>query len=181
MDATKSAPPKGTKERIRDWLVKFGIEAERIQTPSADEVTEAPPELKRFLENLLVIPYPVKIPGNADDLVLEANVVFDEKWIQIKLLLIPGREIPPKLEKELYRQLLIGNFNLNEVTYSISTDGDIFVEADMPVNTSFENFESEYGSIEFGADYFLTEIIPKLNDKIELKQTYNPVGSNIYI
>ncbi len=172
-----------TKEKIVEWLVQFGIERERIRTPMTEEIETAPEHLREFLQNLLIVPYPLVIPKHSageENLELEANIVFDAKWIQVKLLLLRGSEIPKSVEKSLYRELLLGNFNLNEVTYSLSSEGDVFVEADMPVDTSYVNFESEYGSIEFGADYFLTEIIPKLQETISLA-TYSESGSRMYI
>ncbi|MHA1731419.1 MAG: hypothetical protein ACTSU5_05725 [Promethearchaeota archaeon] len=173
-----------TKERLMDWLVRFGIDRERIHQPSEEDIENAPENLREFLRNLLVIPYPLTLAGGEDggesELELEANIVFDEKWIQIKLLLLRGQEIPKSLEKRLYRELLEGNFDLNEVTYSLSPDGDVFVEADMPVVSTYENFESEYGSVEFGADYFLTEIIPKLQESIKVA-TFADASSRMYI
>ena len=83
------------------------------------------------------------------------------------------RTKPDRLRLQLYQKLLEANFALNEVTFSLSPGGDVFVEADMPIDTDYLNFESEYGSIEFGVEYFLTEIMPDLNE-MNVKNTYNP-------
>ncbi|OLS14811.1 MAG: hypothetical protein RBG13Loki_1570 [Promethearchaeota archaeon CR_4] len=87
-------------------------------------------------------------------------------------MLIRAIEIPKKFLLPLYERLLKGNFDLNEVTFSLSQTGDVFVEADLPIGTDYYNFESEYGSVEFGVDYFLTEIVPTLNE-LSVTDTFN--------
>ncbi len=162
-----------TKPLLRQWLGKFGIPEDRIFEPSTEEIEKAPQDIRPLLENMLIVPY--KYVNKSDDnnaLLFEAKLTILRKWINVKLMIIRNEEIPKKMRLPLYDKLLKANFDLNEVTYSMSQSGDIFVEADLPVNTDYNNFESEYGSVEFGVDFFLTEVVPSLNE-ISVTDTFN--------
>ncbi len=154
------------KSLLRAWLVKFGIPEDRIFEPSADEIQKAPQDIRPLLQNMLIVPYKYATSKAEDGstLMFEAKITILSKWINVKLMIIRNEEVPKKMRLPLYERLLKGNFELNEVTFSLSQTGDVFVEADLPVGTDYYNFESEYGSVEFGVDYFLTEIVPTLNE-----------------
>ncbi len=167
-----------TKGLLRTWLGKFGIPEDRIFEPSADEIEKAPQDIRPLLENMLIVPY--KYVNKSDEgnaLLFEAKLTILRKWINVKLMIIRNEEVPKKMRLPLYDRLLKANFDLNEVTYSMSQSSDVFVEADLPVNTDYTNFESEYGSVEFGVDFFLTEVVPTLND-VSVTDTFN---ENLYI
>ncbi len=162
------------KSLLRLWLGKFGIPEDRIFEPSADEIQKAPQDLRLLLENMLIVPY--KYVNKADEgaeLLFEAKLTILRKWINVKLMIIRNEEVPKKMRLPLYERLLKANFDLNEVTFSLSQSGDVFVEADLPVNTDYTNFESEYGSVEFGVDFFLTEVVPSLTE-VSVTDTFNP-------
>ncbi len=169
-----------SKTILRAWLGKFGIPEDRIFEPSADEIQDAPQEIRPLLENMLIVPYKYVVDKKEQEgssLLFEAKLTILRKWINVKLMIIRKEELPKKMLLPLYERLLKGNFDLNEVTFSLSQSGDVFVEADLPVNTDYTNFESEYGSVEFGVDFFLTEIIPSLNE-VAVTSTFN---ENLYI
>ncbi|MFX0103541.1 MAG: hypothetical protein ACFFCS_28525 [Candidatus Hodarchaeota archaeon] len=162
------------KQKIIEWLVQFGISKNHIITPTEQDISKAPEQIRPILNRTIVVPYTLKATEQGmPDLVLKSQIIFDEKWIQVKLLLLSGKEIPDNLRIVLYEKLLLANFELNEVTYSLSQGKDVYVEADMPVDSTLENFKSEYGSIEFGVDYFLHNIIPGLKSAAKIP-AYNP-------
>ncbi|HMF33744.1 MAG TPA: hypothetical protein VKK79_20130 [Candidatus Lokiarchaeia archaeon] len=164
-----------TKAMLRSWLEKFGIPADRIFEPTAEEIEQAAVDLQPLMRNMLIVPYKYTIQNAEEDtppFVFEAKITFLHKWLNVKLMLIQAESVPDRLRLPLYEKLLQANFDLNEVTFSLSPSQDVFVEADMPVESDYLNFESEYGSIEFGVDYFLTELIPDLNE-VNVKSTFN--------
>ncbi len=165
-----------TKSLLKTWLVKFGIPEDRVFEPTADEIQNASQDIRALLENMLIVPYKYTVNKTEDDgasLLFEAKITILRKWINVKLMIIRHEEIPAKMRLPLYERILKANFDLNEVTFSLSQSGDVFVEADLPVGTDYYNFESEYGSVEFGVDFFLTEVVPTLNE-ISVIDTFNP-------
>ncbi len=165
--------PGISKATLREWLQKFGIPNERIFEMPPEKILQAPPGERAVLENFLIIPYKLMFKGPKGELplVFEVKMMIIKKWINIKLMLMRHEEVPLNLKPTLHEKLLNANFDLNEVTYSVSQQGDVFVEADMPTNTDYTNFQSEYGSIEFGVIHFLKEILPKLTN-VQAKGTY---------
>lgn len=164
-----------TKTLLRQWLIKYGIPDDRIFEPTEDEIEQAGKDLQPLLRNMLIIPYKYTFASAEEPtspLILEAKLTFLHKWLNIKLMLMRAEEVPDRLSRILYQKLLVANFELNEVTFSLSPSGDVFVEADMPIESNYVNFESEYGSIEFGVEYFLTEVIPDLNE-VNVKNTFD--------
>ncbi len=164
-----------TKATLREWLVKFGVPNERIFELPPEKIMQAPEAERVVLSNFLIVPYKMTLKGPQGqvDLVFEVKMMIIKKWINIKLMLMRHEEIPPNLKAILHEKLLVSNFDLNEVTYSVSQQGDVFVEADMPVNTDYVNFQSEYGSIEFGVVHFLKDVLPELAN-VQAKSTYRP-------
>ncbi len=164
-----------TKAQLREYLNKFGIPNERIYELPPEKIAQAPEADRETLRNFLIVPYKLTFKGPQGELALvfEVKLMIIKKWINIKLMLMRHEELPPNLKAVLHERLLISNFELNEVTYSCSPQGDVFVEADMPVNTDFTNFQSEYGSIEFGVVHFLKDVLPTLAN-VQAKSTYRP-------
>ncbi|MHA1822115.1 MAG: hypothetical protein ACTSU2_08185 [Promethearchaeota archaeon] len=159
------------QKKIKKWLEKIGTDEKDILLPSEEEINNAPMLMRQIIKNSIVVPYKLVSKDGALNLTLKAVTIWDDKWIQVKLLLSKG-PIPEPLKIPLYEALLQNNFLLNEVTYSQSPSGDIYVETDMPTDTTFENFKSEYSSVVYGADIFFGEIIPKLSEKIEPRDTF---------
>ncbi len=170
------------RDKIMDWLERFGIKRDVMITFSEEEIAKAPEDLQDFYRQQVVVPYRVT-DATGNDLKLESRLVVAGDWLKVKVLLLEDAEIPERLRLRLYEELLLANFDLNEVTFSLSPEGDVFVEADMPLDSTYENFESEYGAVEYGIDYFLKEICMSLQEcmDIVLKNTYNPKGSSLYI
>lgn len=118
------------------------------------------------------MPYVVPLRGH-QKLKLATHVVYGANWIQVKMLLLSHVEIPDDLKAALHEALLKANFDLNVVTYSVSDIGDVYVEADFPADTTYDNFESGYGSVEYGAKHFFLHLLPKLYKDFEPKSTYD--------
>ncbi len=79
----------------------------------------------------------------------------DGDWIRIKTLVAEKTQLPEDKLQEIYYHCLLGNFILDEVTFSADRKGNIFIEADMLANTRFEDFKEEFFSIATGIHYFL--------------------------
>ncbi|MBD3230394.1 MAG: hypothetical protein GF329_19600 [Candidatus Lokiarchaeota archaeon] len=136
--------------------------------------TLKPPKIHEFKEDYkIVIPFNYKFPNN-ETITLNVDARLSKRWIQIKALIILKQSLPDmeNLEQALHKKMLQDNFKFAEVTYSIDDTGNIFAEADMPVNTDFNNFKSEFVSIVFALDNFFKNIIPSVSKEIKSKDTY---------
>ena len=116
----------------------------------------------------------LKGPDATTPLKLLVRTVVNENWIMAKCLIMYKNVIPEEsIYYKILEELLKANFQLNEVTYSIDpNEGNIFIEADMPADTSFENFKSEYNSILFGVLEFFNNILPAVGKEIRKENTY---------
>lgn len=86
-----------------------------------------------------------------------------EDWINIKALVAITTDISQVERGNLYYACLFANFTLHEVTFSADQSGNIWVEADMPIDTIEDNFIVEFRSVVAGIQYFINEIAPKIN------------------
>lgn len=136
-------------------------------------------EITEFKENpeKHTIDVPLTLEFDSSDEPIELNtriLLTKEGWILIKCLLMFNDQIPQdaKLTHTLWGVLLQGNFEYPEVTYSLDHEYNVFVETDMPLDTTYENFKSEYDSISFGALNYFTEIVPKVDPQIERVNTF---------
>ena len=123
--------------------------------------------------------------GKIPPIKLLVRTIVNENWILAKCLIMYKNVIPkdPALYCKLCEELLKANFLLNEVTYSIDPEeGNIYVETDMPANTEFENFKSEFNSIMFGILEFFNNILPKVGQEIKKESTYTAASrsSDLY-
>ncbi|MHA1776950.1 MAG: hypothetical protein DRO88_09505 [Promethearchaeia archaeon] len=90
------------------------------------------------------------------------------KWINIKCLVLKKNRIEPNFQTGIYELCLQLNYDLPEVTFS-TNKGDIYIEMDALVESSFEDFTEEFKSIPLGIGQ-LIEIIQK-NYGIEIVDT----------
>lgn len=161
-----------TKKKMIDYLLRYGIPEDRIFVPNEEQIRDAPDDLKDALAKLVRVPYAFKT-DDGGEVTLESTLFCGEEWVQVKLLLVRGTDIRPQEEERLYELVLQANYDLREVTYSLSPGGDLCVEADFPSSSTFENFQSEYGSVEFGLKYLVTDILPKLKGSAQIKSTFD--------
>lgn len=99
-----------------------------------------------------IIPY--EIDGKK---FLTAIFVFPDTWIKVAALVLEASEVT----NDMYKALLQENWNLFEVTYSVDPAGNIFSENDLPQNTNYENFVSEFNAVAFGVKHFFETIGPQ--------------------
>lgn len=89
------------------------------------------------------------------------QIRVSEDWINIKALVALIKDIPKDERENLFHSCLAANFNLHEVTFSADENG-IWIEADMPKDTTESNFKVEFGSVIYGVKYFIEQIAPKI-------------------
>lgn len=89
------------------------------------------------------------------------NVNIMGNWIQIAASIVHSTDIPIEKREDLLADLLKQNWILNDVTYSIDPNGSIFSENDIPLESNFENFRSEFGAVVCGVTNFFNSIGPK--------------------
>lgn len=93
----------------------------------------------------------------------QVQLIASDKWINTKALVALVKGIPNTERYKLYQKVLAANWALNEVTFSCDPDeGNIWVETDMPAETTFENFQVEFNSILFGINHFIDKIAPTI-------------------
>ncbi|MHA1651175.1 MAG: hypothetical protein ACTSYB_13355 [Candidatus Helarchaeota archaeon] len=87
------------------------------------------------------------------------HVINNDDWICAKAMVLDTAMLDPSVIHEIYQICLELNFQLPETTYS-ANEGQIFVEADMPVGVSFEDFKREIMSIGRGIDILIDALFP---------------------
>jgi hypothetical protein len=95
------------------------------------------------------------------------------QWVFIKCKVMDLEEIPEKVRHDLYERVLMANFELNAVFYSLDPDQSaIWVENDLAVpGLDMNAFEIEFNAIIFGIRYFVDSIALPLNQ--EMKSTFD--------
>ena len=133
--------------------------------------------IKKSDENIIDVPLKLELLPNQFLELTNRIVVTKEGWILIKCLLMFSHDIPedPKVIKSLWGKLLQGNFYFPEITFSLDEEWNIFVETDMLVTTSFDNFQSEYTSLKEGAMYFFNQIIPSIDAEFKKENTFERI------
>ena len=131
-------------EKVAKWLEQMNLKIIRVED-----------------ESRIIVNYQIT------DYVFQVQLLSSDSWINAKALVANTKDLSETELLQLYRSVLIANWELNEVTFSVDPDnGNIWVETDMPIDTSFENFEVEITSIPFGIKHFLDKIAPKLSFEI---------------
>ncbi len=127
-------------DKVSRWLEKLEVSHTRTSI-SLDDGYDIP---------ILLTTYTVS-PSNK----FLVMIGGDGTWIRIKTLVAEKSQLPEYLLQEIYYHCLLGNFILDEVTFSADRKGNIFIEADMLASTRFEDFKEEFFSIATGIHYFL--------------------------
>ena len=131
-------------EKVAKWLEQMNLKIIRVED-----------------ESRIIVNY------NISDYVFQVQLLSSERWINAKALVANTHDLSDTELLQLYRSVLVANWELNEVTFSVDPDnGNIWCETDMPVDTSFENFEVEITSIPFGIKHFLDKIAPTLSFEV---------------
>ncbi|MBD3404611.1 MAG: hypothetical protein GF411_00570 [Candidatus Lokiarchaeota archaeon] len=77
-------------------------------------------------------------------------------WIQITALLIESKDIPAERKLEILEHLMKDNWELDDVTYSMDKDGNIYSENDIPGHSNVETFLTELNAVVYGAKRFFS-------------------------
>ena len=148
-------------EKIKNFLRKLGI----------NEIIE------KTEENIIFVPLELEFnPNHRLELTNRIEITKDG-WIIIKCMLMFNYVIPPepKIYRSLWKKLLQVNYHYPEITYSLDDDANIYAETDMPVDTTFENFQSEYRSIKQGALNYFNNILPTIDAEIKKVNTFERI------
>lgn len=93
-------------------------------------------------------------------------------WIFIKCKVMGLEEVTEKIKLKLFESILMSNFELNAVFYSVDPDKTgIWIENDIPTSLSMEGFDLNFNAIVFGIKYFVDNIAQPLNQ--EIKSTFD--------
>ncbi|MHA1299488.1 MAG: hypothetical protein ACTSO9_08655 [Candidatus Helarchaeota archaeon] len=156
---TKGNILKENYKKVKDFLVRVGIKEQNI--------------IENEEENSFEIPLTVEFK-NSEPIILKTKILVTEKWIFSKCLIMFGDKIPSgAIKMLLYQEMLRANFDLAEVTFSLDQVGNIYIETDMPVETNFENFQTEFQSVPFGVLHFFNFIGPKISSEIKRLDTFD--------
>lgn len=109
----------------------------------------------------------IMLPYKIDERTFNVRIVVAEEWMQLFCQIMPANEVPNDLVNAIHANLLLANFNLNEVTYSIDPEGNIYSENDLPVDSDIITFKSELGAVVFGYQYFYEQLAPKIGGAVE--------------
>ncbi len=157
--AVKNDVLKETFEKVKEFLIKIGINEKNI--------------IENEEENSFEIPLTIEFE-NSDPIILKTKMLITEKWIFSKCLIIYDNKLPSgNIKNLLYQELLKANFDLAEVTFSLDQVNNIYIETDMPTTTHYENFQSEFQSIPFGVLHFFNDIVPKISSEIKRQNTFD--------
>jgi len=109
----------------------------------------------------------IMLPYKIDERTFNVRIVIAPEWMQLFCQIMAANEIPQELVGTIHANLLLANFNLNEVTFSIDPEGNIYSENDMPIDSDLVTFKSELGAVVFGYQYFFEQLAPKIGGAIE--------------
>ncbi|MBN2153378.1 MAG: type III secretion system chaperone [Candidatus Lokiarchaeota archaeon] len=95
------------------------------------------------------------------------------QWVFIKCKVMDFEDVPDKIRHQLYERILVSNFELNAVFFSVDPDlTAIWVENDIAVpGLDLNTFEVEFNAIIFGIRYFVDSIALPLNQ--QMKSTFD--------
>ncbi|MHA1770463.1 MAG: hypothetical protein ACTSYL_12130 [Candidatus Thorarchaeota archaeon] len=83
-------------------------------------------------------------------------------WIKVKVQVMALNKIPEDKRIDILKMLLVQNYVLDDVTFSMDEENIIYSENDIPRSSNLENFHSELTAVVLGALTFVKNIAPKL-------------------
>ncbi len=125
-------------------------------------------------ENSYEIPLKFTFPDGYE-IKLKTLFRVNDRHIMAKCLLIFYKDIKRSrdIDLKLNTLLLLANFNLFDVTYSLDEQSNVFVEMDMIPTANYEAFADELNGVFFGIEYFFNTIMPEVFKEIKRQDTYN--------
>ena len=117
--------------------------------------------------------FEIMIPIDYMSLKFTTILSIHPQWVFIKCKLMDLEEIPEKIRHELFQRVLVANFELNAVFYSVDPElTAIWVENDIPnLGLDINAFEIKFNAIVFGIRSFVDSIALPLNQ--EMKSTFD--------
>jgi hypothetical protein len=109
----------------------------------------------------------IMLPYKIDERTFNVRIVIAPEWMQLFCQIMVANEIPQELVSTIHANLLLANFNLNEVTFSIDPEGNVYSENDLPVESDLVTFKSELGAVVFGYQYFFEQLAPQIGGAVE--------------
>ncbi len=95
------------------------------------------------------------------------------QWVFVKCKVMDLEDVPDKVRHDLYERILVSNFELNAVFFSVDPDlAAVWVENDLSTaGLNLNAFEIEFNAIIFGIRYFVDSIALPLNQ--QMKSTFD--------
>ncbi len=75
-------------------------------------------------------------------------------WIQILAPLVKAEHVLPQIRENLYAELLKENWRLDDVTYSMDEEGNLYAENDVPAHSNLGNFLTELNAVVYAVKRF---------------------------
>ncbi|MCF2138123.1 MAG: hypothetical protein K9W43_12905 [Candidatus Thorarchaeota archaeon] len=82
-------------------------------------------------------------------------------WIKVKVQVMALDKVPEEKKLDILKALLIQNYMLDDVTFSMDESCIIYSENDIPRSSNLENFHSELTAVVLGTLTFVKNIAPK--------------------
>lgn len=96
---------------------------------------------------------------------------LEDGWIRVVAFLLTTDRISPEKKVHFFEELLRDNWRLEDVTYSIDSEGQICTHNDIPAQSNMENFMSEFNAVVYSAQQFWNNLekygIDPLQSEIE--------------
>ena len=109
----------------------------------------------------------IMLPYKIDERTFNVRIVVAAEWMQLFCQVLQANEVPQELVSAIHANLLLANFNLNEVTFSIDPEGNIYSENDIPVDADLSTSTFHIKTGEIGYQYFFEQLAPKIGGAVE--------------
>jgi len=153
MSSNNGGPYKEQKKalhRIERYLDRLNIDYELKETVD-------------FEGHKTLVIYTTYIRGDFQFDIIISNV---RDWFTMKCFILDLEDLSQDQILAVFRLGLELNYKLFETTFSV-LDNRLYIEADMSVKASFEDFQLELNSISIGVDNF----VPKIKQIISINST----------
>lgn len=102
------------------------------------------------------------IDGTSFKVIINVRV---DGWIQITALLMKAEEMPEGRKLEILESLMKNNWELDDVTYSMDENGNIYSENDIPGHSNVQTFLTELNAVVYGAKRFFSDFSEFIGSK----------------
>ncbi len=163
--------PIATKEELAEIRGKMAEDVKEVK----ELMTRLEGYLRSRVDSISINAkqFEIMIPIDYMSLKFTTILSIHPQWVFVKCKLMDLEEVPDKIRHELFQRILVANFELNAVFYSIDPEiTAIWVENDLAVTgLDLNAFEIKFNAIIFGIRYFVDSIALPLNQ--EMKSTFD--------